>query len=222
MAATTGRAPDAMAHRGRRLAAARFRPSRGPACRPLPHSPDLPPVAASVDTLVRELAGSPARAPRLAEQWGRLAAWRRLAQDIPAELDGWTRTRLDRLVTWEAHAIELADGDSLVHTDLHALNILIDDNRARVIDWAWSRTGAAAVDIAFLLARLIAAGHSPTDAELWADTLTRWRDTPPDTRTAFTVAIWGIWTYQRTQNPRPLWDQLVPAAQAWARHRLIR
>lgn len=187
-----------------------------------PGSPELSTVASAVNTLVRELECCPVEAPRLAEQWARLSAWRRLAKDTEVQLDEWTLAHLDHLAEWEARAVEMVDGDSLVHTDLHSLNILVDSDQALVVDWAWSRKAAAAVDVAFLIARLVAAGHTPAEAELWADTLPIWRDTPQRTRTAFAVAIWGIWTFQRRQQPRPLWDQLVPAAQAWSHHWLAK
>jgi hypothetical protein len=45
-------------------------------------------------------------APSLAEQWARLAAWRRLAKDTPHNLDPWAREHLDQLANWEAVAVE--------------------------------------------------------------------------------------------------------------------
>jgi hypothetical protein len=72
-----------------------------------------------------ELAHIPTEAPDLAEQWQRLAAWRRLAASHTTGLDTWTADRLDDLITWEADAIELAEGDSLAHTDLHSYNVIV-------------------------------------------------------------------------------------------------
>jgi hypothetical protein len=185
-----------------------------------PGSPDLALVAAAVTTLTREMTDCPADAPRLAQQWARLAAWRRLAVEVPADLDEWTRDRLDLLVDWERRAIELVNGDSLVHTDLHSLNILVGDGRARVVDWAWSRLGASAVDVAFLIDRLIAAGHTPPAAEQWAKTIPAWQETSAETRTAFAVAIWGIWEYVQRRNGMPSGIDLVSAARRWTQHRL--
>ncbi|WP_435159516.1 phosphotransferase family protein [Amycolatopsis sacchari] len=182
-----------------------------------PGSPDLPVVAAAVAALGRNLADCPAAAPRLADQWARLAPWRRLAKNPPPGLDPM---RASQLVQWEARAIEAADGHDLVHTDLHSLNILVAGRQALIIDWAWSRTGSAAVDVAFLIARLIAAGHTPPAAEEWAEALPAWQRTPPAARTALAVEIWGIWQYQAAQQHRDLWRTLVPAARAWATHRL--
>jgi hypothetical protein len=182
-------------------------------------SPDLPLVAHTVTTMARELAHSSANSPLLAEQWARLAAWRRLAAH-PADLDEWARTRVDVLIEWERLAIDLVNGDSLVHTDLHSLNIVVGDGRARVVDWAWSRLGNPAVDVAFLVNRLIAAGHTPNAAERWADTIPVWRATPENTRTAFSVAILGIWEHVQRRNGPPPGADLTAAARRWAQHRL--
>jgi hypothetical protein len=186
-----------------------------------PGSPDLPLVADTVSLMAGELAECGAQASRLAQQWSRFVPWRRLAKDVPVDLDQWTRDHLDVLTEWEARAVELADGDSLVHTDLHGLNILVTEGRARVIDWAWSRLGSAAVDVAFLIARLVAAGHSPVEAEQWAETIPLWQHTPAETRTAFAVEVWGLWEHTgRMRQSPPKWMATTLAAQAIARWRL--
>ncbi|HJP79571.1 MAG TPA: phosphotransferase [Pseudonocardiaceae bacterium] len=184
-----------------------------------PGSPDLPLVADTVTTMARELAHTTAAAPLLAEQWARLAAWRRLATHR-ADLDEWARGQVDVLIEWERLAIELVNGESLVHTDLHSLNIVAGDGRAHVVDWAWSRLGNPAIDVAFLVNRLIAAGHTPNAAELWADTVPVWRATPENARTAFSVAILGIWEHVQRHNGLPPGAGLTAAARRWAQHRL--
>lgn len=185
-----------------------------------PSSSELDEVATTVNAMAEGLARCSADAPRLAEHWSRLAAWRRLTKCTDVQLDGWITNHLDELVAWECRAIELADGGSLVHTDLHPYNVLVGPDGARIVDWAWSRVGAAAVDVAFLVARLIAAGHTPKAAEHWANDLPVWRAATPAARTAFAVAIWGIWTYKSVEERRPMWNRLVSAAAAWADYRL--
>jgi hypothetical protein len=190
-----------------------------------PASPDLPLVADAVTTLAWDLTPCPvADVPRLADQWQRLSAWHRLAQEPPADLDPWTRENLSHLVEWETRAIELVDGDSLAHTDLHSLNILVAD-RARVIDWAWSRRAAAWVDTAFLIIRLIDAGHTCGEAEQWAHGIPTWDspmwDSVLDTAlTAFAVAVTGMWEHRTRQDPKPFRAGLTASARRWAQHRL--
>lgn len=185
-----------------------------------PGSPDLLLVAEMMAVLGRDLPQAPEGTASLAEQWARTAAWRRLAKDTPDDLDDWARGHLDQLVELESRAIELADGDRLIHTDLHPLNILVNDERARVVDWAWSRRGAPAVDVAFLIARLIVAGHSPEDAERWAEQLAVWRETPDTARDALAVAIWGIWEYLERTQPLAHRAKLTAAVRRWAYQRL--
>jgi hypothetical protein len=184
-----------------------------------PGSPDLAPVAEAVAAIGDELAHCAARAPRLADKWMWLSGWKRLAS-APDDLDVWARDRLDQLLEWEARGIEWAAGDSLVHADLHPLNILVGDGRARIVDWAWSRKGDAATDAALLVIRLIHAGHTPESAEAWAGLLPAWRAAPETKITAFAVSIWGAWEYLQRDDPLPHRAALTSAARRWAAHRL--
>ncbi|WP_284745947.1 phosphotransferase family protein [Amycolatopsis sp. RTGN1] len=185
-----------------------------------PNSPDLDAVRDAVTTMADGLKTASVEAPILAEQWARLAAWRRLAKDTPSDLDPWARDHLDQLTTWEAAAIEFVAGNTLAHTDLHALNLLAHDGKVRIVDWAWSRHANAAVDPGFLITRLIEAGHDPADAEAWAEQLPTWRQAPAEPRTALAVAIWGIWEYLERHQPLAHRPALTAAARAWAHHRL--
>ncbi|GAB2775908.1 phosphotransferase [Amycolatopsis magusensis] len=186
-----------------------------------PDSPDLPMVAKAVSTMAGALAGCPAPGvPALTEKMAWMSGWRRLRHQPPAELDEWSRDRLDLLVDWEARGIDAAAGDNLLHTDLHPLNILIGDGRAWVIDWAWSRTGAAWVDPAHLVVRLIDEGHSPDAAERWAATTAAWSTASAEALTAFSVALLGMWTYLQHTDPLPMRAGLTAAARRWAEHRL--
>ncbi|MGC7102739.1 phosphotransferase family protein [Amycolatopsis lurida] len=186
-----------------------------------PGSPDLPRVADAVSTMSSELAGCSAPdVPSLAEKMAWMSGWRRLRHKPPAELDQWSRDRLDLLVEWEAQGIEAVEGDSLVHTDLHPLNILVGDSQAWVIDWAWSRTGAPWVDAAHLVVRLIDQGHTPETAERWATTTTTWSAASAEALTAFSVGLLGMWTYLQHTDPLPMRAGLRAAARRWVGYRL--
>lgn len=69
-------------------------------------------------------------------------------------------------------------GAALVHTDLTAQNIILGESRAWVVDWAWPSRGAAWLDTAAMVARLIQAGHQPAQAEQWAAGVPAWRTAP--------------------------------------------
>lgn len=186
-----------------------------------PGSPDLPLVAETVSVLVHELTSCPPETPLLTDKMAWMAGWRRLRHDPPEGLDSWSRRHLHEFAEQEVHGFAAARGDNLVHTDLHPLNILVAD-RARVIDWAWSRRGAAWVDAAHLVVRLIDQGHPPEEAEQWAEGTAAWPQARTDDLTAFAVALLGMWTYLEFSDPLPHRAALTMAARAWARHRLNR
>lgn len=183
-----------------------------------PGSPDLRLVVEAVGALAEGL-GHVAGAPGLAAQWSRLAAWRRLRHDPPVDLDPWSRANLDRFVDWERGAVDAVTGTSLAHTDLHSLNLLVGGGRLRVVDWAWSRHAQPWVDTGFLILRLIESGHSPAEAEQWAKEIGVWAEAPEDDRTAFAVAVLGIWEFLQRDSPLPHRAGLTVAARRWVRHR---
>lgn len=74
--------------------------------------------------------------------------------------------------------LNLLRGDSLVHTDLTVENLIVSDGRVRVVDWGWPSVGAPWLDSVALVARLIQAGHAPSDAQAWAECIPAWRDAP--------------------------------------------
>lgn len=97
---------------------------------------------------------------------------------------------------WAAYAppgtASLFAGDTLLHTDLAPHNVLVDD-RAHIIDWAWPTRGAAWIDPAVLILRLLEAGHTPAAADAFAGRFPSWRTAPPEAVEAFTVANAALW-----------------------------
>ncbi|MCO5994184.1 aminoglycoside phosphotransferase family protein [Actinoallomurus rhizosphaericola] len=185
-----------------------------------PSSPDLAAIAEAI-TALRQLTPSAAPNRSLAARWARLPVWRQYAQDPPADLDPWEAEHLPRLVELEATAPELVDGDALLHTDLQPGNLLIEDGAVMVIDWAWASRGAAWVDPAFMVIRLMAAGHSPQSAEVWASQIPAWREAPAAAVTAFAATVLGLWGHKtRSAAARPHSAKLTAVARNWARHRL--
>lgn len=71
--------------------------------------------------------------------WGELRATR-------ARLDSWAARHLDRLVDLEAEAPAAAAGDTLLHFDVRADNMLIAGDQVFFIDWPWARIGAPFVE----------------------------------------------------------------------------
>ncbi|WP_425581795.1 phosphotransferase family protein [Streptosporangium vulgare] len=75
-------------------------------------------------------------------------------EDSPAEYG-----RYGPLV--KALDLDELDGPTLLHADLHAGNLLVDGGRCQVVDWSMACRGAAWVDVALLVPRLVDAGHTP-------------------------------------------------------------
>jgi aminoglycoside phosphotransferase (APT) family kinase protein len=124
-----------------------------------PWRPDeLRRVLAMLTELADVLTPAPIDAPPLADQlgeefrgWRGLAAARDADQDRLAWLDPWARRHLDRLVELEAGWPAAVAGTTLLHADLRADNLLLTPTRVVVVDWPWAATGAAWVDLLFML-----------------------------------------------------------------------
>ncbi len=157
-----------------------------------PGSPDLPVVASALDRI------GAVRVPELrplGDRW-KASWWSRIAEERSHLLNG---RRLDDLVDWERQAPGLLAGDHLLHTDLHEDQFVVTSRgEARVVDWGWPASGAPWIDPAFLVLRLIGAGHTAEAAEAWARTHTRWAEATAGEITAFAVYVAGLWTYRAT------------------------
>lgn len=112
-------------------------------------------------------------------------------------------------------------GRTLLHADYDRLNILITEAKASIVDWARPAKGAAFIDPACLVLRLIAAGHSPAAAEEWAAQTSAWCDADPHALDLFAAANVRLWREIAAQEPHAAWKvQMAAAASAWTDHRL--
>ncbi|MFJ5776954.1 aminoglycoside phosphotransferase [Streptomyces sp. NPDC093094] len=99
--------------------------------------------------------------------------------------------------------VELFAGDALLHTDLAPDNVLVGE-RAHLVDWAWPTRGAAWIDPAILAMRLLAAGHTPQEADAVADTFPSWKGAGIDAKAAFAAANARLWAELADDEPA-LW-----------------
>lgn len=116
----------------------------------------------------------------------------------------------------DASARDLLRGDSLLHTDFNPLNILINDGSTYIIDWAWPTRGAAWIDPACLILRLMAAGHTAAEAESWAARTVAWATAPRAGITVFADANRRMWREIARNDPQPWKQRMATAADAWA------
>ncbi|MDQ1642720.1 MAG: hypothetical protein QOJ90_2071 [Actinomycetota bacterium] len=89
-------------------------------------------------------------------------AWDRIAADPPADLDPWAAQHLDRLAELGRASLPAVRGDTLLHVDLRADNLLIAADRVVVVDWPWACRGAPWVDLVlFAINPTLYGGHDP-------------------------------------------------------------
>jgi Ser/Thr protein kinase RdoA (MazF antagonist) len=118
--------------------------------------------------------------------------------------------------------LEWLRGETLLHTDYNPLNILIYDGRAHIIDWAWPTRGAAFIDSACLVLRLLAAGHTPTQAETSVAQTPAWNHAFKRAIDTFAVANSRLWRQIATDDPHPWKAHMAAVVDQWAEHRLHR
>ena len=127
-----------------------------------------------------------------------LHGWRDLAggdagQTREAELDDWSRRNLDRLAGLEAQWPAAAAGDTLLHNDVRADNMLVTGTEVIFVDWPHACTGAAWFDVVAFAPSVIMQG-GPDLAWLLARTPSAAAD--PGAVTAVAAAVAGYFTRQ--------------------------
>lgn len=174
---------------------------------------ELTRVLAVVDALADALTPAPLAAPGIEVLLGEeFMGWRKLAQTPDDDrLDRWSRDHLDELAELEATWTAAAAGDTLVHADLRADNVLLTRDRVVVIDWPHACRGAAFIDVVFL-APSVAMQGGPQPADLVAMTRIG-RRIDRQAVTATVCALAGYFT-QRSLTPPPAGIPTVRAFQA--------
>ena len=188
---------------------------------------ELDRVLAALTELATALTPSPLAIERAAElpvlppdQWRAL----RDGEDGERLPDSW-RSRLPDLVALEDAWPAATNGESLVHLDLRADNLLLTRDRVYVVDWPWATIGAPWLDLVAMLPSVAMQG-GPDPEPVWhAHPLSAGVD--PDAVNAFLAALAGMLTRQSYLPPPPGLPTLRAfqagqgaAARAWLAHRL--
>lgn len=118
----------------------------------------------------------------------------------------------------ESEDLEQLAGHDLLHLDLNPDNILVG-LRAQVVDWASPTVGAAWVDVAGLIVRLLDAGHTPQTADRWAHRLPAWRAAPASGIAVHASVNARSWARTAQKAPHPWAVRLAEAAERWLRYR---
>jgi hypothetical protein len=174
--------------------------------------PPLPwtrPTATRVLTALAEFAvlatPCPADVPTLGDQMAHeLGAWRVLAEDPPADLSPAEREHLDWLAEVPDRLTARGGlvGDTLVHLDLRADNLLLtDDGGVVLLDWPWAARGPAWVDSVVLA--LDAAVHGGLDPETLVAGSPVVTAADPRDVTDLLGGLAGLWAVTMRRPPAP-------------------
>jgi aminoglycoside phosphotransferase (APT) family kinase protein len=95
------------------------------------------------------LTPSPVAELETAASWfeNAINGWQIALQRDEKRLDPWVLRNLDRLADLEKHAPAAGAGETLIHCDIRADNLLIARHRVYVVDWPWARIGAPWIDL---------------------------------------------------------------------------
>jgi aminoglycoside phosphotransferase (APT) family kinase protein len=173
---------------------------------------ELGQVVAALTRLAEVLTPAPIPLPAVGDLHGRaFTGWRKLARSAEAErLDGWWRARLGDLTaleaTWAAHAA----GDTLLHSDVRADNVLLTADGVVIVDWPNACRGAAFVDHV-LLAPSVAMQGGPQPPDLLAMSPAG-RGADPQSLAATVCAVTGYFTYQAPRRAAPIIDPEAKAS----------
>jgi aminoglycoside phosphotransferase (APT) family kinase protein len=135
-----------------------------------PHEPwtrsDLDLVVKTLLKMSADLTPSPIDVGRTASHTFAtdINGWQLALRRGERRLDPWALGNLARLAELEARAPEAATGETLLHFDARADNVLIAADRAYVLDWPWARTGAWWIDLVLMAPSVsMQGGPAPTD-----------------------------------------------------------
>ena len=177
-----------------------------------PHMPwkmdELDRVLRGLTKLADALTPSPLPASQVGsarEAFGRsINGWRRLAEGQPPDLDRldqWSRRNLERLVELESQAADAVEGDTLLHLDVRADNILLATEKVWLFDWASACVGASWVDAVGFAPSVAMQGGPPPEQVVARHPAAR--SAEPTSITAAVAAIAGCFTHRALQPPPP-------------------
>lgn len=152
-------------------------------------------VLEAVGRMSAALTPTPIDAPPIGEVLGSdLHGWRKLMAEDTSGLDPWALGHLEELAELESGWEAAAAGDTLVHADLRADNILLTDERVYVVDWPWACVGPQWFDRVGMLPSVGMQGGPPPH-ELFTD--------PDPAVTAVVAAMAGYFVRQARQPDPP-------------------
>jgi aminoglycoside phosphotransferase (APT) family kinase protein len=127
--------------------------------------------------------------------------WNRLLEDPLPGLDEWTLRHMLDLAKLEGKAPDAARGQTLLHFDTRADNLLLTSDRVYVVDWPHARLGQAWVDLVLFAPSVsMQGGPDPEELLSWHAAA---RAAAPEAISAVIAAVAGYFTNQSLQPPAP-------------------
>jgi aminoglycoside phosphotransferase (APT) family kinase protein len=133
-----------------------------------------------------------------------LRGWQPLRDSQPSHLghlDAWSARHLDALADLEANAAAAGAGDTLLHFDVRADNMLLTPDHVWFVDWPHACVGAAWIDIVFFAPSVTMQGGPPPEDVIARHPACRAAD--PLAITAAVAAAAGYFTHRALQPPPP-------------------
>lgn len=164
----------------------------------LPWRPrDLARVLEALTALTSALTPAPIDAPSVEEHLGEMfRGWRELERPE----DEWAAAHLDELQALEARWADAAAGETLLHCDVRADNILLTPERVVFVDWPHACVGAAWIELfAFLPSVAMQGGPHPWEV---FESHPLGRDVPPGLLQPVLAALAGYFA-SRSILPAP-------------------
>lgn len=166
---------------------------------------ELEVVLDAMAALAADLTPSPLRPPLVgdaAEAFGGTElSWASLDAARNPQLDPWSARHLAALTALEASAAEAARGDTLLHFDLRADNLLLALDGVRVVDWPHAHVGQAFVDLVWFAPSVAMQGGPPP-----LDLVARYgpaREADPEALDAVIAGVAAYFTAASLQPPSP-------------------
>jgi Ser/Thr protein kinase RdoA (MazF antagonist) len=172
------------------------------------HRNELDRVINAIGELAEVLTPSPLAPPTVGAASDAFAThicgWRQLCDEQSthlAELDAWSQRHLAALVELEAQAPAGVAGETLLHFDIRADNLLLTAERVWFVDWPHACVGAAWVDVVGFAPSVAMQGGPPVEEVLARHPASR--SANPDAISAAIAALAGYFTQRSLQPPPP-------------------
>ena len=147
-------------------------------------------VRTALSALSKRLTPSPIQVEPVHEAHPELFGnWRALAEDDVDRLPDWAEDHLELLVELETGAVDAVRGDTLLHLDLRADNMLRTDAGVVFVDWPHACLGAPWFDLVALLPSVGMQG-GPNPETVWQQAVGSSAD--PDRVNAALAAVAGF------------------------------